>query len=87
MIVSLTLLIWTADLTSFQTAATRSQVTVEITSTLRNLANDGAKGGSGGGSGMSSSDKIALGVGIGFGLPATIAALATCSILVRRRRD
>jgi hypothetical protein len=82
--VSLTLLVWTVNPTLFRTATTRSQVIVEITSTLRNLASNGAKGGSGGGSGLSLSDKIALGVGIGFGLPATIAAIVTCCFHIRR---
>jgi hypothetical protein len=62
------------------TTTTKRVVNIDATSTTSadSRANEGN------GSRLSLSDKIALGVGIGIGLPATIAALVSCCILIGR---
>lgn len=61
---------------------TTSQAASETTKTT--TTNAPQQTGSTGG-GLSTSDKIALGVGIGFGIPAVIAAIATCWMCLRGR--
>jgi hypothetical protein len=64
---------------------TKRQVTIDVTSTIRAPTGTGANGGNGNiGGGLSLSDKIALGIGIGIGLPAAIAGLVSCCIMMAR---
>ena len=61
-------------------------ITIQTTSTTAvTVAGSSSSLGSSG-DGLGQSDRIALGVGLGVGIPATIAALITCYLQIRRRQ-
>lgn len=69
------------------TTTTYRQVTIELTSTVKaptgtRISRDSRDAGPG----LSLSDKIALGVGIGIGLPAAVASVAACCMMMAGRR-
>lgn len=59
------------------------KTTVDVVSTIMVFPTVDAHGGDE--DGLSRSDKIAIGLGIGIGLPATIAGVVTCCIMMARR--
>jgi hypothetical protein len=64
--------------TVYPSTATKTQVTVETTSTIQVVDGSAVSRGTDFGGGSSMRDRIALGVGFGFGVPATITAIITC---------